>query len=115
MIVMIAIVRALVFSSLFVACSSTPASSPAAPFVGGSDGEPSSTTDDAASNCDVPTSAAALDAYLHDGAYRSFPHESAPHPSEAPHAAYVQTYVTAALDASLKAADAQHPQCAAMV
>lgn len=40
----------------------------------------------------VPTSADELFAYLQSGAYKAFPHESAPHPSVGPHG-QVQTYI----------------------
>lgn len=65
--------------------------------------------------CGVPSTTAALVPYLESGAYRSLPHESRPHASTGPHGGNVQTYITPALEASLRAGNSEHPQCAAMV
>lgn len=62
----------------------------------------------------VPTEAEALLAFLQAGAYRDFPHESAPHPSQGPHGS-VQTYLDPTLAGSLEAGAATHPVGAAAV
>lgn len=62
----------------------------------------------------VPTSSEELFAYLQSGAYRSFPHESAPHASVGPHG-QVQTYINPVLEASLSAENEAHPVGAAAV
>jgi hypothetical protein len=64
---------------------------------------------------DVPTKPAALQAWLIGGSYRSWPHESAQHPSSGPHAEGVITFLSPALDGSLRAKAKSHPQGAAAV
>lgn len=62
----------------------------------------------------VPTSREELFKYLQSGAYKSFSHESKPHPSQGPHGT-VLTYLNPTLDGSLKANNAAHPVGAAAV
>lgn len=63
--------------------------------------------------CEVPI--ATLRAYLDQGAYKQFPVEPAVHAGTGPHGGNVRTYLTPALDASLKAGVTEHPRCAAAV
>lgn len=60
-------------------------------------------------------SAALLEQWLMDGAYKSWPVESQIHPSDGPHGGNVRTYVNTALEQSLAGAAAMHPQGAATV
>lgn len=62
----------------------------------------------------VPASADELFTYLQSGAYRAFPHESAPHASVGPHG-QVQTYLNPVLEASISAGNEAHPVGAAAV
>src|SRR5271170_4316262 len=65
--------------------------------------------------CAVPSTPAALNAWLQTGAYKAYPHESAPHVSAGPHPGMVQAYLSPNLDASLMAGNADNPQCSAVV
>lgn len=64
---------------------------------------------------EVPTTPRELYAWLEAGQYRSFAHESAPHPSAGPHPVRVLAYLNPALEASLRAGQARHPKGAAAV
>lgn len=102
---------------------------PASPGAGGAPSSPSSPSSSssssssggaaaeggAAASSDVPAEPTALNAWLQTGAYKAWPHESAPHPSAGPHGGSVQTYINEALDASLAAGSAEHPKGAAAV
>lgn len=63
----------------------------------------------------VPTSPMELFAYLKAGGYLAFPAESGIHSSTGPHGSKVRTYITPALEASLKAGNAEHPKNSATV
>lgn len=63
---------------------------------------------DVATGEDVPSEAAALNAFLQARKYAAFRAESAVHPSSGPHGK-VRTFVNRALAQSLDAASAQHP------
>ena len=63
----------------------------------------------------VPTSPRELQAWLIAGSYRTWPHESAQHPSSGPHAEGVITFLSPALEGSLRAKTKAHPQGAAAV
>jgi hypothetical protein len=65
--------------------------------------------------CELPGEPAALVAYLHNGGYKKFAHESAVHASSGPHGGRVLTYVNDLLADSLAANQAEHPRCAASV
>lgn len=82
---------------------------------GGDGGNGGNAPDSGSGACAVPSSPSALNAWLHTGAYKSYPHESAPHVSSGPHASEVQVYLTPNLDTSLQAGDAQHPSCSAAI
>jgi len=79
---------------------------------GGSGGTPEEAGTGA---CTVPSTPAALNAWLQTGAYKAYPHESAPHVSAGPHPGMVQAYLSPSLDASLQAGDADNPQCSAAI
>lgn len=64
---------------------------------------------------DVPTDAAALEAYLADGGYTDFAAETAPHESAGPHFGRVRTFVGDCLATSLDGPGGQHPVGAAGV
>jgi len=91
------------------ACSGDPGA------VGTKDGgtSPADLTGTAASA--VPTSPMELFAYLKAGGYLSFPAESAIHTSTGPHGTKVRTFISPALEASLKAGNAEHPKSSATV
>lgn len=63
----------------------------------------------------VPTSPMELFAYLKGGGYLGFIAESGIHNSTGPHGAKVRTYITPALEASLKAGNTEHPKNSATV
>lgn len=63
----------------------------------------------------IPTSAAAMNAFLQKKEYSTWAKESAPHKSTGPHGGMVLTYLNPKLDASLKAAAAEHPVGSASV
>ena len=62
-----------------------------------------------------PTEHSALFDWLSSGAYKSWTHESAAHPSAGPHPQAVIAYLNPALDESLTAGNAAHPQGSAAV
>lgn len=62
----------------------------------------------------VPTDPTALQTWLATGRYQCWAHESVKHPSGGPHGGDVQTYLNAALDASMKGAG-EHPAGAVAV
>jgi hypothetical protein len=66
-------------------------------------------------DCEVPTEPEALLAYLKSGAYKTFPRESARHPSAGPHGGEVLTYLNPELADSLEAGNEEHPICAASI
>jgi hypothetical protein len=62
-----------------------------------------------------PTERNALLAWLQAGNYKSWVHESKPHPSAGPHPVQVVAYLNKSLDASLAAGNKAHPKGAAAV
>jgi hypothetical protein len=67
------------------------------------------------STAPVPTQAKALGAWLVSGDYRTWAHESEPHPSEGPHGSEVKTFLSPTLVASLERGAGEHPRGAAAV
>jgi hypothetical protein len=64
---------------------------------------------------EVPTRPAALQAWLVEGHYASWTHESKPHESAGPHGDAVRTFVSPSLLASLQRGGAPHPRGASAV
>ena len=64
---------------------------------------------------EVPTTAAALQAWLVAAHYKRWAHESKPHESDGPHGYGVRTYVSPSLVTSLETKAAEHPRGAAAV
>lgn len=62
-----------------------------------------------------PAEPRALNRFLHAGAYKDWPRESAPHPSRGPHPVTVLTYLNPAMQASLAAGRKDHPAGSAIV
>jgi len=63
----------------------------------------------------VPTDGAALDSFLDQGRYKTWPVESAPHSSAGPHFGRVLTFINETLRDSLEAGNASHPVGSASV
>lgn len=62
-----------------------------------------------------PAEPQALNRFLQAGTYKSWPRESAPHPSRGPHPVTVLTYLNPAMQASLAAGRKDHPAGSAIV
>lgn len=98
---------------VLAACGDT--GEPATPTSLSASSPAASPTPGPSSSSALPTSAADTNTWLHTKAYLSWAKESAPHPSEGPHASSVLTYVNPALEASLKSGAVEHPEGAAAV
>lgn len=64
---------------------------------------------------EVPTTGPALQAWLVAGHYKSWAHESKPHPSDGPHAETVVTFLSPTLEQSLATKATVHPKGVAAV